>query len=393
MMKFNEKTTRKRSAFAMGRGRVRAWAGVGFSLIEVLISIFVLALGLLGIAAVFPAVVRQQRQATDTVQGISIQRSVEQFLGSHEKLRERNVTNAGGLISQGETSTPLGLRGWSVLSGDTTFSPTGRWTLANTVAGDLPVNSGVGLNPTTGAMYLGRTGTGLSVVEIPLADRLVPRPYSTGVEPRFVWDFVARRVPSGQTPPAGNRNDPNSNELRVRAFDDDSVQVAIFVRRIDTGVRVPRGRTLSEVLLGAQGMQANERRLPVTVDAVGLPTFDGRVQTGGGYSPIRQMRYTLVPNEAVQGRYRTDLIVASPTPVAAGQYFNQIGQRFVDDLCIVHELVEIIPDLCANDQPALRIDPPLSADLLGGRVVPVEQLTMLYTPQIPASVSVTVVKR
>jgi type II secretory pathway pseudopilin PulG len=393
MMMNTEKTTPSRPIRALGRGRGLVWAAVGFSLIEVLISIFVLALGLLGIAAVFPAVVRQQRQATDTVQGISIQRSVEQFLVSHEKLRERNVSNAGGFISQENSATPLGLRGWSVLSGDTTFSPTGEWTLANAVAGDFPVDSGVSLNPTTGAMFLGRTGTGQGVVEIPLSDRLVPRPYSTGVEPRFVWDFVARRVPSGQTPPSGNRNDPLLNDLRVRAFDDDAVQVAIFVRRIDTGLRLPRNRTLTEVLLGTQGMAQNDRRLPVTVDAAGLPTFDGRLQAGGGYSPIRQMRYTLVPNEAAQGRFRTDVIVASPTPVAMGQYFNQIGQRFVDDLGIVHEVVEIVRDLGANDQPALRIDPPLSPDLLSGRVVPIERLSMLYTPQIPASVSVTVVKR
>jgi Tfp pilus assembly protein PilV len=51
------------------RSSFRTRALAAFSLIEVLISVLVLALGLLGLGAMFPVIIRQQRQATDATLG------------------------------------------------------------------------------------------------------------------------------------------------------------------------------------------------------------------------------------------------------------------------------------------------------------------------------------
>ena len=49
----------------------------GFTLIEVLIGVLVLSLALLGLGALFPVVLREQRIARETVLGVSVQRSAE----------------------------------------------------------------------------------------------------------------------------------------------------------------------------------------------------------------------------------------------------------------------------------------------------------------------------
>ena len=53
-----------------------AKSGKAFTLVEVLLGIIILAVGLLGLASVFPLVVRQQREAQDTVVGVSAARAI-----------------------------------------------------------------------------------------------------------------------------------------------------------------------------------------------------------------------------------------------------------------------------------------------------------------------------
>lgn len=372
---------RDNGGYVRGSTRHGAAARPGFSLIEVLIAIFVLALGLLGVAAVFPAVVRQQRAATDTVQGISIQRSVEQLLLGHQRLNKQNNVDVTGAITD--------RRGWGSLAADPQFSANGAWTTANPVAGAAPAAAGVGLNMANGTMFVGRPDGGpdaseLSFIEIPVAERLIPQPYSAaGVEPRYVWDFVARRVPSG------GASNLRLQYLQEIGLDDDTIQLAVFVRRIDAGIRIPAGYSYADVLTGRNGAVNENRRLPLTVDAQGKPRNDGRIETMGGYSPIVRRQYNLI--NTADGDVDPSLIL---DPAAANdelsQYFRQINQQFVDDLGVVHRVTEIVRDP-ASAVVALRIDPPLSADLTrndwtGDRY-------MLYTPQVPAAVSIVNIKR
>ena len=75
-----------------GRGRqALALAAAGFTLIEVLISIIILALGLLGIGVVFPVVIRQQRISTDEVRGVVEARSAADAMLKRFELQNQDV--------------------------------------------------------------------------------------------------------------------------------------------------------------------------------------------------------------------------------------------------------------------------------------------------------------
>jgi prepilin-type N-terminal cleavage/methylation domain-containing protein len=358
--------------------RMTARRASGFSLVEVLIAIFVLALGLLGVAAVFPAVVRQQRTATDAVQGISIQRSVEELLRGHAILSAANIYSRD--VAGNQTVAP---RGWAMLAGDPGFSRAGGWAEANEVAGGTASESGITLDTRTGTMYVGADGLlpGFAAIELPLAERLIPRPSESGsVQPRFVWDFIARRVAAGEKP-VGN---PTATGNFTR-LDDDTIQLAVFVRRIDAGIRVPGGRTLGDVLTAP-----NRQVVPVAEDTAGRPTFDG---VGRGaeprYSPIRTANVAAV---VVNGRPQLNVITTDQSAAfgALRPYLEQLGQKFVDAKGVVHEVVRLNRDVTPVQ---LTIDPPFAAGLVvdeGGATLDPE---IRFTSQVPASVSVVTIRR
>jgi prepilin-type N-terminal cleavage/methylation domain-containing protein len=161
----------------------------GFSLIEVLIAIVVLALGLLGLASVFPVVVAQQRGVTDSVNGVSLERSAIEALENDSRLAQRSFDTG---IPNGQID-PDERRGWDLLIAEPTWSRNGAWVLAEDTSG-----SGVIEYTPDGRIELRENNTGLSVV-IPVSQRLSPvgEQLAPGTEPRYVWDFVTRRIDAG----------------------------------------------------------------------------------------------------------------------------------------------------------------------------------------------------
>lgn len=215
-------------------GPVRA-----FTLIEVLIAVLVLALGVLGLAAVFSVGIPQQRIAGDQIQGLNAVRSARAFLLSNRRLND--PTNPLNPLVKQE-------RGWyglqqrvaqstqQVFDPDETWSPSGEWILPARNRGDDerwfsldPVAEG---SDKDGGEIVIESPTGLAQldVRVPVSQRLVPAPYAMEGEPQYVWDFIARRVPSGEVDPTNGR---------VRPTPRDPIEVAVFVRRVDAGIQIP----------------------------------------------------------------------------------------------------------------------------------------------------------
>jgi len=332
-----------------------------FSLIEILISIVVLSLGLLGLAAVFPAVVRQQRIASDSIQGTSIERSVEEYIKSSSVL---NAANPGLSASTGEDDR----FGWQMLSANPAWSDQATWVLSEPSIVGLP---GTGIDPVTGTMTM---GLGDNQAYIPMTERLIPTPYSSTSDPRFVWDFVTRRVVTGSA---------------ATAFDD-SVQVAVFVRRIDAGIR-RTDRPLSDLFSGSGGPLApSARRVPVAADDDGRPTSDGLgVGDSRNYSQILRLPFTTYPANP-DGREAISAITFDRDTEGLYKFASQIGQKLIDQAGVVHEVIGFVRE---NDEPtgavlALRISPPLSPAIVQLAEDDEIYSTVIFTPQVPASVNV-----
>lgn len=358
----------------------------GFSLVEVLISIFVLALGLLGVAAVFPAIVRQQRNASDTVQGVSIQRSVEELLKGNAKLREKTVITP---ITNGVNISP---RGWSLLAGNAGFSTNGSWNEAALITADTPTDTGVSINTSNGTMHMAWPTIG--TISLPIAERLIPRPQSGGlsnIQPRFVWDFIARRVPAGEGIITGANLFTNFPRL-----DDDVIQAAIFVRRIDPSIRVPNGTTLAR-----EFTRLNPTYVPVAVDDAGRPSFDGRGVFGATqapqYSPIRNMTISFALASDGASPDPTRIIANDETTLgvrAVRETLEQVGQKFVDALGVVHEVKQLNAEIIGGDRVIIMtIDPPFATRLLRNANGEPNTPLIFFTPQVPASVSVITIRR
>ena len=68
-----------------------------FSLVEVLIAVLVLALGLLGLGAIFPAVISEQRRSFDSITGESVAKLVEDTLNRNNELVDLSALQGDGL--------------------------------------------------------------------------------------------------------------------------------------------------------------------------------------------------------------------------------------------------------------------------------------------------------
>jgi prepilin-type N-terminal cleavage/methylation domain-containing protein len=369
----------------------------GFTLIEVLMGVLVLGLGLLGLAAVFPAVVLQQKAAADAVEGDVAATTAEAVLRGSEVFGSRVVVRPPGATvvvpvlpvpaeaDDNQFAEPdpdleendgefFGV--FETMAIDENYSPEGAWNLNTTTALTLDPNSGSLLLELHDVSSLdGATRR----PELPVTQRLVPavkRPENgtndaawreianRGDEPRFVWDFVTRRSASVQLfpAPAGDR------ELQERRVD--GVQAAIFVRRIDTGIR------------GAGDAQPLSRRLsdpasnlvPVGETADGLAQNNGT----GRYSVIREA----VADRTTNAR---EMDVTNIAPAALRSAIAQVGQKFIvggrDAEPGVYEVRSVRRVTTPGDRIILEMDKALPLSRTGD-----PDVTFLYTPQIPVAV-------
>lgn len=331
-----------------------------FTLVEVLIGVLILSLGLLGLAALFPAVLREQRIARDEIGGAAAVQAAKAYLSTH------GVLNHPRQFVEG---TPVGWYGWASRASS---------------GYDQGLTWRVSLQ--TGGLATSFYDSGDGVLEIPLptparipvVQRLFPAGDWNLVEPAYVWDIaacLARGVAAGQGGP---------------------VRVAVFVRRIDPAIRVPEGTkplpdgrpyTLGDVLDQAVMLPSpNDRRLPVGVDASGLPTLDGTDGAGG------ITRYAVPLYADVSGVIASraggplDTLRLSSLPAAQQPLVAQIGQKLVDNFGTVYTVIGV-PN--PAQMAEVRVEPLPSAEAVRSATSPSPARTqVVFTPQIPVAVSV-----
>jgi prepilin-type N-terminal cleavage/methylation domain-containing protein len=436
----------------MSRSTLRAVHGPrAFSLIEILVSILILALGLLGLGALFPAVIREQRAAGDAVQGVIAANNIAAFiegrLGAESKTRYAYVEDSSGSVT-----VLVEQSGWAgLLTADVDAAPSqafsngvrqGLWSprfdtdsgqLARFVlspradaftAGAIEFDTvGVQPLPTTAIPPELRPPTGTPVtVEMQtfppaalfVGDRLDPISGGFADSPQFVWDMVPRRVAEREDPETQATLEPWS----------DGLQMAVFVRRVDPGIRRVPGYTLRQTLLGVNGAGATvvpvgAVPLAAADDERGLATLDGTSGPGGG----AELSYSwpmeaFAPGARVGGGatpvfYFYDDAPTPPTDDseqsrqwlervdvtrAVGRAMAQVGQKLIDNLGNVYtvERIEEYEGTAADpDLRRLRLSPAPALEDIRDRGGPAGRRIKQFicTPQVPAAVKVVDIPR
>jgi len=372
----------------------------GFTLIEVLIGVIVLGLGLLGLASIFPAVVVQQRQAADAVQGDSTSKSVESFIRASPQLNEP-FAGAFDRVRIDRTFSPPAAR--QIERGRTqwdmgTDSPGANAPMAFDTNNDGALIFGV---PEAGNIVADVAGYFNSVrtriddvgeIEISQFMRLYPNPKFRDTPnptpaqqslrakndgPQFVWDVAIRRDKgtSGTLPPRGS----------------DALQVALFVRRLDPGIRGDLN-TVFDPASATRVLAVAENGPASRPEVVGVPTLDGGRTQGSVYSPIRRAQlsvYRPAGNATPVARNRVVYAAGSVDRVsdeAVLAWLPRAGQKFVGPQGQVWTVLGVTTEgTGANQVVIMTLDDGIEDRTQdeGGTTVDI-----LFTMQTPANVRV-----
>jgi prepilin-type N-terminal cleavage/methylation domain-containing protein len=365
--------------------RVRA-----FTLIEVMIAVLILALGLLGLGAIIPVIVHEQRRSSEATLGVAAANGAEAYIRSRFDL-EPALGRSGW--DRWFDSGNNGLSAWSPVAPQVT--PPALVNAPNAYKWVTLVTSGAikelnlipdsATNTPAGHMTLwsnsaptGQTPVYDRPIAISVQDRLWPTRASQATNtatgdanrPLFVWDFVGRRLPgrAADSPAVWPSPEPQQ------------IQIAVFVRRIDPGIRIPRGAALADVVSDNLTNSPNspDARAAVATNTLGRPTNTGIDQTGTPrYSPIVQ-----VDAQAPTGGRRDRITILSTDPVYIEQ-LNQPGQRLVDNLGNIYTVRGAIEGSGGRE---LIVNPPVAAGISSDRRALNAIKQVIFTPQIPAAV-------
>jgi prepilin-type N-terminal cleavage/methylation domain-containing protein len=366
-----------------------------FSLIEVLIAILVLGLGLLGLGAVFPAVISEQRRAFDSISGESLAMAVQDQMQSNTEAFDFGLDQS---IAAVPTTPEAAVEKFGIWARDP------QWDFWLFGVGDPrpqgPDESARPTSPTnpafltewmvSGAAALGRQGgvrttyirpgylaggrwtlnrlSNNSRFELPVSARVFPAP-SSGVTPRLVWDPVFRRTAN------------------------DEVQVAIFVRRIDDRIRLNPGESLGDAILGLNRPRALLPLALSTAEADGgrLTTDDGSLDRAVAYPEILSLPAYV--DRATDPSWlmldvTLDEINQDSDINTSIEFLRRPGQIIVDSLGVVRRVVGTPTaargQSTANAQRAIIVDPPFSRSVN----LPRQNLQIVFTPQPPVAVRV-----
>tara|TARA_A100001391_G_scaffold156619_1_gene114820 strand:+ start:280 stop:1410 length:1131 start_codon:yes stop_codon:yes gene_type:complete len=315
----------------------------GFSLVEVLIAILVLAIGMLGLGAIFPAIIAEQRDSFEAIEGEQVAEVAEALISSNREFidfslisQDFNKKNANANERYAyEWVVPqdgVAYYGWdSPIPGyqrDGGFL-TGLWSFNG--------NSST-INPT---LTLANTFPNPRLTQIPVSARVYPAPYS-GKDPKYVWDLALRREPAG-----------------------DRLQAAIFVRRIDTRLRIPSGYSLSDALTGGNGYPDNAL-LPVAINA-----GNGRITVDNGEATSVYAAIQVLETEVHEAHL--DWLVftdgRNPNIDTSVGFAAKVGQKLLDNTGVVRTVVglpTIDPGDPLSGERVVQVDPPFTLQNAGG---------------------------
>jgi len=424
-------------------GRVARRVRRGFTLIEVLIGVLILALGVLGLGAIIPVVVRQQQLAADATLGIATANAAKGDLlrtpgfdpgSSGLTVWDAFLDNNTNLNSQWSRDGqweqwPLSSR---VLQNYLYTSPLSRQNVRwrYTFDGDdgrMAWNATIQAEVWNSTLVPPRWENQGPVVNrafaLPVASRMWPNASGQPIEvtdpgtdpyrPQFVWDIVCRRVP----PDAAERAGQGPGVLARSAG---TIEVALFVRRIDLSIRVRRATvgnparplTLWDVVSGWTGgvrTASNDRCVPVAMDrptttssnrtsVVGLPTNRGNLTPG-----VRYYAEPIYLGATFDPQYPDQIRLNLPnTNDNRWRLASQPGQKLVDNLGNIYTVRGPSEDTTGFGAVTVIVDPPIPAwvpdpfsldpvGLVG--LNPAKLNQVVFTPQIPAAVSVFTITR
>lgn len=344
--------------------RTHARVRRGFSLIEVLMAVFILALGLLGLGAVFPVVIREQRLGHDAVLGTTVASSARALLAGYD------YTSIG---ARDLREFWVGARDHVQFGLGAAAYDEGQWRAAEAESASTP-------SDTPGQI---RLPTGGPQLTLRLPNRLWPAPLPPSQSPQFVWDFAFQRVVDANDDPT-----------------DDGVRIAIFVRRLDPRIRInPKDGLYRQLtaLNGSGAVDDRDKRVPVAVDEDGMPTFDGVGEPPLEYANLRTVRVEFRATRA-EDKPRDRLYFDTSDPNGGNPRANvpwrlarQVGQKLVDNLGNVYSVIEV--GKTTNGDEYVRIAPPVPASIpetseIGpsGNTDLVAIREVLLSPQVPAAV-------
>jgi type II secretory pathway pseudopilin PulG len=421
-----------------------------FTLIEILISILILALGMLGLGVLFPVIIREQRIGTDAVAGVAVANNARAILTSGQWAMALKKDGANPHPAYGVTPwlwvilrdsqiyserpqypiRPLGGLGEGYTPNNTgsTFQKyaQGEW-FTDLVNAD-PANTNVPVGTaaigypdgytetTTGGTYpqidyqVGAANHKVAGhVNLSVAQRLYP--VGDNVRPQYVWDFAVQRRPD-----MNFRNAPYADDLRA----------VVFVRAIDPRLRLSPGTSLFQVLPEANSAPSvADQRVPVGEDANGNPTLDGTngdsANPGPRYSTIKtcEVEFFYKPDDPAMNHpdrlYLPNTLVNPRVSISTLKLlFSQMkqpGQKLVDNLGNVYTVVGSGNESGVNAKDLdgdgsadyVRVDPPVPvgpsqaspAVTEAGATYPASGDTVrraiwqvCFTPQVPVAVSV-----
>lgn len=364
----------------------------GFSLVEVLIAVLVLALGLLGLGAIFPAVISEQRRSFDSITGESVAKLVEDTINRNNGqngLVDLSALHGPGLGRVGPNQGGQNNNAGRPIQINAPANYDHLWVMDDfaLIDGNADTRWSQG-SPVPGAQSFADLGAGRWRADtlsndnagiLPVSARLHPLP-SSGLDPKYVWDLVVRRSPAGP------------------------VQVGVFVRRIDDRIRVNTGNSLSDMLTGNNGAPF---RLPLAVDvASGRQTTDNGVggqtlvysipQSLGAYADERQPTWLIFETNT-----------QNPNVDTSVSFARRVGQKLLDNTGVVRTVVGLpqpnpAEPLSGQADQAVIVTPPFTRgeSSAGQRVNPndpsrearVRRATwvrqVVFTPQTPVAVRV-----